>query len=196
MPAPTGSNAFEDAAVEAVVRRLTRGGVRTVVVASPSGRLAVRVARALDGLPHRLVCVADTPEWTAYGHPYPALEERYAAELRSRGAHILRDYRSSSAGAPRFDPATGSDVPMSAAEAALFWAGVSVVGGEGVKTAVKAVVLATDYGLLEPGERVVSLAGRGERAAALVLDAIGHAGILAGAPGTRLRVREVLHLPP
>jgi hypothetical protein len=182
-------------ALEAILRRVARGDVQAVVVASLTGATAVRVARALAGRPQRLICVADTPEWTAYGHPYPTLDAGHHRELLQRGVAILRDYRSSSAGAPRFDPTTGTDVPLSAPEAGLFWAGVSVVGGEGLKTAVKCVVLATDYGLLRPGERVASLGGSGEQEAAVVMDALGHAEILSGAPGTRLRVREVLHMP-
>lgn len=183
------------AAVAVLVRRAARGDLDAVVVASLTGRTAMQVARALPSAAPPLICLADTAEWVAYGHPYPTLDERLHAELRQRGAVVLRDYRSSSAGTPCFDRVTGSDRPLSAREAALFWEGVVAVGGEGLKTAVKSVVLATDNGLLRRGARVLALGGSGGREAAVVLDALGHADLLSGAPGTRLRVREILCLP-
>ncbi|MBI3945502.1 MAG: hypothetical protein HY321_06270 [Armatimonadetes bacterium] len=191
---PAGSTENRARAVAIVAERARRGDLDAVVVASLSGSTAVRVARAMEGLPCRVICVADTPEWTRYGHPYPTLDPGCREELEARGVRILRDYRSTSAGAPRFDRETGRDVPLSAVEAALFWEGITAVGGEGLKTAVKSVVLATDYGLLRRGERVASLGGAGGREAAVVMTALGHADLLSGAPGTRLRVAEILCL--
>ena len=192
LPPATGSVL---SAVAAVAERARRGDLDAVVVASLPGSTAVLLARALEEYAGRLVCVADTPDWVAFGHPYPTLDERHHRELLARGARILRDYRSTSAGMPRFDPAAGQDAALTGPESALFWEGVAAVGGEGLKTAVKSAVLATDYGLLRVGERVAALGGTGGREAAVVMDAIGHAGILAGAPGTHLRVREILCLP-
>lgn len=192
---PAGSAANREKAVSLVAERLRRGDVEAVVVASLSGHTAVLVAKAVEGLPCRVVCVADTPEWMRDGRPYPTLDLRHQAELEARGVPILRNYRSSSEGAPRFDGNTSRDVPLSAVEAALFWEGIVAVGGEGLKTAVKSVVLATDHGLLRRGERVVSFGGAGGREAAVVMSALGHADLLSGAPGTRLRVEEILCLP-
>lgn len=180
-------------AVDALARRVGQGDIDAVVVASLTGATAVRVARALEGIPHRLICVADTPDWSDL--PYPTLDEANHRELLARGARMLRDYRSTSAGMPRFDPETGADIPSTPAEAGLFWAGVSVVGGEAMKVAVKSVVLATDHRLLRPGEVIAALGGGAGREVAVVLEALGHAQILSGAPGTRLRVREVLCVP-
>lgn len=193
LTSPAADAASDTGAVDALVHRVAAGGVDAVVVASVTGRTAVQVARALEGIPHRLICVADTPDWSDL--PYPTLGEANHRELLARGAQILRDYRSSSAGMPRFDPETGADRPCTLAEAGLFWAGVSVVGGEAMKVAVKSVVLAVDHGLLRPGECVAALGGGAGQEVAAVLDALGHAQILSGAPGTRLRVHEVLRMP-
>ncbi|MDH7568199.1 MAG: hypothetical protein QHJ73_01265 [Armatimonadota bacterium] len=191
---PPGAEALE-VALAVLAQRTARGDLAAVVVASVTGATALRVCDALGPGAPRLICVADTPEWTGYGHPYPMLPPTRYAQLRARGVEVLRDYRSTSAGMPRFDPQTGRDVAASPAEAALFWAGLAAVGGEGLKTAVKSVILATDYGLLHPGERVASLGGAGGREAVAVLDAIPHAHLLSGAPGTRLCIREILCLP-
>ena len=93
-------------ALEALARRIQKGGIDAVVIASVTGRTAVTAARALEGTGCRLICVADTPDWE--GRPYPTLEPGRHQELLDRGVQLLRDYRSSSAGMPRFDPETGS----------------------------------------------------------------------------------------
>ncbi|HOM81877.1 MAG TPA: hypothetical protein PLU39_01100 [Armatimonadota bacterium] len=180
-------------ALEALARRVQMGGIDAVVVASVTGRTAVTAARALGGTGCRLICVADTPDWE--GFPYPTLDPGHHQELLERGVQLLRDYRSSSAGMPRFDPETGENRACTPAEAGLFWAGVSVIGGEGMKVAVKSVVLATDHALLQPGERVAALGGGPGQEVAVVLDALGHAQLLAGALGTRLSVHEILWIP-
>lgn len=178
------------AAVAAAAGRFARGDLHAVVVASPTGATAVLLARALGEHAGRLICVADTPEWA--GQPYPMLEPRHHEELLTRGARVLRDYRSTSVGAPRFDPDAGRDVPMTPAEAFLFWEGVAAAAGEGAKVAAKSVVLAADNGLLPAGAPVVALGGGPGQERVIVMDAVEHAGLLAGVSRTRLRIREIV----
>ncbi len=141
------------------VRRALEVGASALIVASETGRSALKAARLLRdlGTGLRLVVVTHPPDrtWGPRGeipiglrHPHNV---RALKCLESLGAIIVQGTR------PLAPPSRGLGWGQATPEAVMDR--VLGVFGQGVKIAVEASLMATDAGVVERGDIVVSLGG-------------------------------------
>ena len=169
-----------DATLKASKRRAEELGLRVVVVASSTGRTALRAAKVFPG--YELVAVTlQAGRWKVYAPP----EAKLVKKLRAAGVRVLT---CTHAFIGNVGTALRDELGLTTA--------LDVIGktyytfGQGMKVAVEIVVMAADAGLLEKKKEVVSVAGTGEGADTSV--------IVRPAYSTdffELRVREVIAMP-
>ncbi len=144
-------------ALELARDRALELGLKKMVVASETGRSALKALEALKGTRLKLIVVTHYPAktWGPKGEipiglsrPEYRQVKRY---LEEQGAVIVQGTRPF-AGIGR---ALGWEAPVPA----TFVDKALELFGSGTKIAIEAAVMATDSGALEPGEEVVALGG-------------------------------------
>ena len=149
-----------DTVIDVSLDRCVELGVNTVVVASETGRSALKILRRISdkSLDINLVVVTHPPDKTwgprgeipiGLGHPkYRAVREC----LESNGAIIIQSVRpfASASRSLGWDKAV-PDVFIDYLLGGLF--------GQGVKIAIEAALMATDAGAVNRGEVIVSMGG-------------------------------------
>lgn len=178
---------------EAVRRRLERGDLSHLVVASISGRTALRLARAVARPGLSIVCVTGPPSWDIYPEyesprPVPAARR----QLEKLGTTVVDRMISSFSDTVDYSAARFGLMPPS-------WLVVETlvsVGGYGLKTAVEAAVMATDAGAVPPFTEVVAVGGmnRGADTAAVVVSTFASC-FFSLRPERRFQVKEILAMP-
>jgi hypothetical protein len=178
------------AVIQVVKQRLRRGDIRKVLVASESGRLALRVRKQLSGM--SVVCVTYDKE-TRKKYRKPALMKD---RLLGKGVTIVERPEPVGRGLVFRNWWERRTLKISGAMADLFWMTLICVGGHGFRTAVEIVFMAVEAGIVKVGEKVVSLAGTGWGADSAVVmrgskfeDAVGEV------VAKRMKVEEVLAMP-
>jgi hypothetical protein len=154
-PGPENSEAL----VEAVKERVKELGIRFVVVASDSGRTALRVAEALSDLAVKVVCV------TAYagvrlawpqGGKWPSVTGDTRSKLESLRVKIVEE-------TPWIFKGVTFDAQF-LRRAAPSWAiheFVSRTMGFGFKTSLEVALIAAEAGAVSADEEIVAIAGTG-----------------------------------
>jgi hypothetical protein len=78
----------------------------------------------------------------------------------------------------------------------LFFDAFRIVGGNGLKVAIEVGLMATDGGVVQPGERLIAVGGTSEGAdTAIVMKAAFSQDIMAKDPAKRPEVYEILAMP-
>ena len=177
--------------LQVVRERLKQGDINKVLVASESGRLALEVK---DTFPDKTVVCVTYDENTRRRYKKPQLmkkilDERGVVVVNSISEPLSRELVFRNWWEKR-------TVKMSGEEADLFWMTLICVGGHGFRTAVEVVFMAVDAGVIEVGERVISIAGTGWGADSSIvmkgsrfIDAVGEC------PEKRLKIEEILAMP-
>jgi len=142
--------------IEAVEERLRELGIEQVVVASESGKTALKVAEALKDFKVKIVCVsAYAGVRRPYGEPWPQITGESRKRLKKLGVKILEE-------TPwvcgcTFDTAfLGPQTPSKMLHIFL-----SRTLGYGFKTAVECALLAADAGAILTDKEAISIAGTG-----------------------------------
>ncbi|KPV63288.1 MAG: Pyruvate kinase, alpha/beta domain [Candidatus Bathyarchaeota archaeon BA1] len=151
-PGPQNTNSV----IEAVKGRVRELKIGYVVVASESGKTALKVAEALKDFNVKVVCVtAYAGVRRTYGKPWPEITGELRKHLEKLGVKILEE-------TPwicgcTFDTAfLGAQTPSKIIHTFL-----SRALGYGFKTALECALLAADAGAIPTDEEVVSIAGTG-----------------------------------
>ncbi|HVP16594.1 MAG TPA: hypothetical protein VMT42_04435 [candidate division Zixibacteria bacterium] len=85
---------------------------------------------------------------------------------------------------------------MKGEEADLFWMTLICVGGHGFRTCVEIVFMAVEAGVVNEGERVISIAGTGMGAdSAMVMKGSRFEDAVGEHPEKRLKIEEILAMP-
>lgn len=149
-----------DAVIQAVKERLQELGIKHVVVASESGRTALKVAEALRELNVNVVCVtAYAAVRRKYEEELPPghyLSDEMREKLRGLGVKVLEE---------SFWPLSGSTVDY----AFLGEQGPSMIVhqilsrllGYGFKTAIEVALVAADVGAIPVDQEAIAIAGTG-----------------------------------
>jgi uncharacterized protein len=177
------------AVVECVARRLDERDVSTVVVATSTGKTALAFAEGLGtraGL--RLVAVANAP-----GSQYGTLTPEYRPKLAAKGV-VMVDY------APYATASLLARAQRNAygaldlfAVAADLW---RMMGGQGLKVAMEVGLMATNVGVLQPAEKVITVGGTGSGAdTAIVMKTAYSPDLFADDPSLRPEMIELLCTP-
>lgn len=179
-----------DYVVEAVKSRVESAGIKNVVVASISGKTALKFAVALKGRA-KLICISGAPyrrEMTK--RQWPCLDTKYRGELEKAGVTVIDNapyaFRSSLLDGGRWSYVSPE----------LLIRETLSCFGQGMKVAVEVVMMAVAAGSLEPYKDVVGVGGTGEGAdTAVIVRATYPTTIFNEDVSKRLEVREIIAMP-
>jgi hypothetical protein len=181
-----------DEVIEAVAERLQEGDIRAVVMASSTGKTALRLAQGIKDMA-RVICVSDPP-WARGRFPGSSgLSPENRAKLESLGVEIIdyMPYASMAYSWQALENIYGAlDLLVVAFDA------FRMVGGNGLKVAIEVGLMATNAGKVKAGEEIISVGGTGGGAdTAIVLKAAFSCDIFPKDPEKRPEVREILAMP-
>lgn len=138
---PGASNT--DDVFKAVNERLKEGDIRQVVVASSTGATALRAAELID-VPDVTICGVHFQShlWDKYSKP----DEGNIAKAQSLGVTFIPDTP---------EATYYRDIPGESADTLRKF-------GQGVKVAAEVVLMATQTGMVQPGDVVIGVGGTGK----------------------------------
>ncbi len=171
-----------DLVINAVRRRLTRGGIRCVVVATSTGETGARFLDALAGRDVQLVCITHHAGFRE-GDALDLLPE-HETILRAAGVPILVASHALSGVGRSISAQFGGTTPVEliAHTLRLF--------GQGMKVCVEIAVMAADAGRIPTDRDVICVGGTGRGADTAVVLRPAHMNRFFD-----LRVREILCKP-
>jgi len=180
--------------IQLVKERVQAGDVSWVVVASVTGETALRVAEEIKGRRISMVCVSGPPSWSTYhGMQYPFVRGELREKLESLGVAIVDKTPSTLSGDTiDYGLARYGCMPASWAVAET----LEAVGGYGLKTAVEAILMATDAGIMPPYVNAVSIAGTDRGADTAILARATYSySVFSRDSEKRFQVLEILAMP-
>lgn len=178
------------AVIQVVKQRLRRGDIEKVLVASESGRLALRVRKQVPRA--CVVCVTYDKE-TRKKYRKPALMKD---GLLEKGVTIVERPEPMGRGLVFRNWWERRTLQLAGPMADLFWMTLICVGGHGFRTAVEIVFVAVEAGIVKVGEKVVSLAGTGRGAdSAIVMRGSKFEKAVGEDAAKRMKVEEILAMP-
>jgi hypothetical protein len=186
------------AVIDAVTERVQEGDIQAIVVASMSGRTAIKVAQRLKaaGLKPKVICVTGPPSWEEYGYEMPLLKAKERRELGELGVQIVDRVEEPFRELTFRNWWLKKTIQVEREKADLFWMTLICVGGHGFRTAIEVIFMAVEARLIKEGERVIGIAGTGEGAdSAVVLLATPFEDAVGLNPAKRLKVQEILAMP-
>jgi hypothetical protein len=175
--------------IEAVSQRLELGGIRCVIIASTSGKTAVKFARNLRGKAE-LICVSESPYRREWGEEWPCLKQESRQELEKLDIAIVDKvpyvFHSSVLDAARWP----DSFPERLVKETLY------SFGQGMKVAVEVALIAVSCGYVIPYEDVIGVGGSSKGAdTAIVLRATYPASLFDKDPTKRLEIKEIIAMP-
>lgn len=180
--------------INAVKERVKKGDVKYAVVASISGKAALKVAEELKDSDLSLICVSGFPGWrTIHGIKYPFVKGKIRKRLESLNVAIVDKVPSSLSGdTTDYGLARYGYVPASWVVAET----LEAVGGYGLKTAVEAILMATDCDAIPPFNDVISIAGTDKGAdTAIVAKSTFSPSMFSGDSAERFQILEIIAMP-
>ncbi len=178
-----------DAVISCVSRRLDEGDLSTVVVATSTGKTAFLFAEQLGQRPGlRLIAVGNPP-----GSTYERITAENRLKLAAKGVVIV-DY------APYGCASLQGDAHANmhgALDLLVVFADIlRMMGGQGLKVAIEVGLMATNVGVLAPGERVIAVGGTATGAdTAIVMKTAYSLDIFHKEPDRRPELLEFLCTP-
>jgi len=178
-----------DDVVEAVVKRLELTGIKIVVVASTSGKTALKLAKAV-GAKAKVFCVSESAYRREWAETWPCMDPSLRGELERLGVRILDRvpyvlHSSIFEGSKWVSPS-----PEYIVRETLY------SFGQGLKVAVEVVLTAVACGSVEPYQDVIGVGGSGSGAdSAAIMRATYPAMIFSKDANKRLEIREVIAIP-
>ena len=180
--------------VRLVKERTDEGDIKRVVVASVTGQTALRVAEELKGRSITVVCVSGPPSWGIYhGIEHPFVKGDLRERLEKLGVNVVDKTPSTLSGdTVDYSLARYGYMPASWVVAET----LEAVGGYGLKTAVEAIVMATDSAAVPPYMDVISVAGsdRGADTAIVARTAYSYS-VFSRDSDKRFQVMEIIAMP-
>jgi hypothetical protein len=180
-----------DQVVEAVVRRLDVGDIKTVVVSSTTGYTAQKLSKALSV--HRgitLISVAESALIREWGTEYPTLKPETKQDLERRGVIVADKVSYVFHNSPFDQSKWKAPTPEETVRETLY------AFGQGLKVATEVVLIAVASGYLEPFQEVIAVGGTHRGAdTAVVMNATYPNHIFSQDPGKRLKIHEILCKP-
>lgn len=188
-PGPTNT---EDVIV-AVSERIKDGDIKYVVVASVSGKTALRVAQQLRDSNIVIICVSGSPSWSIFEEfSYPMVKGEIRRKLEGQGVTIVDKVPSTLSDTVEYGLARYGYIPASFVVAET----LEAIGGYGLKTAVEAILMATDSGAIPAFTPVISIAGTDKGAdTAIVAKSTYSSCVFSKDSNKRFQVFEIIAMP-
>jgi len=182
-----GTQNTEDV-LEAVVKYLNKIKMEYLIIASTSGKTALKFAEVLKVKKITVICVSEPPSRTIFGDQWPCINPKMKKKLEALGVVVI------------------DRVPYKFHDSVLELAKwhvpiaehivgdtLAFVGGQGLKVAVEAMFMAVQAGYVEPDKDVIAVAGYGGGAdTAIVVKTCFPETLFSSDPQKRLEVREIL----
>lgn len=189
-----------DDVINTVVERLRNGDIKSVVVASCTGKTAIRVTEKLrkSKMKVDVVSVAGPQEYWKRVYPEnPLLGDRERKILQKLGVRIIDNIME-----PLQRPLNFRNwwakktIKLDGEKADLFWMTLICVGGHGFRTAIESVFMAVQAQTIKEGEEVLSIAGTETGAdSAIVMKATKFENVVGPDPDKRMKIEEILAMP-
>jgi hypothetical protein len=177
--------------IHAIKQRIQRKDVRSILVASESGKLALKIASAVTGA--SIVCVT-YEEKTRLKYQKPALMRDALAQHNIAVVDTVKEPLCRELTFRNWWERATINLPGPSAD--LFWMTLICVGGHGFRTAVQNVFMAVEAGAVRKGARIVSVAGTSYGAdSAIVMKASKFEDAVGVRPEKRMKVEEILAMP-
>jgi hypothetical protein len=181
-----GAQNTEDV-MKSVVGYLKENKMEYLIIASTSGKTALRFTEALRGEKIKVICVSEPPSRKIFGDQWPCIDPEIRRRLEAFRVMVVRvPYKFHDS---VFELAKWHlPVPEHIVGDTL-----AFVGGQGLKVAVEAMFMAVQAGYVEPNKDVLAVAGYGGGAdTAIVVKTCFPETLFSSDPQKRLEVREIL----
>jgi len=177
--------------MEAVKERVKQGDLTYVVVASNSGRTALRLAEALKDTEVKIICVTESPQRIDWKAQWPTLTEENRKRLKELGVVAVENIPYAS-----YCSVLDNNRWQTPSPDTLVYMTLRTVGGAGLKVAMEAMFMAVWAGVLPPEENVISIGGTDSGAdTAIVVRSAFQENFFASEISKRPMVREILAMP-
>jgi len=183
-----------DNVIRIAKERIKERDIKYAMVASISGQTALRFAEEIEGLDVSIVCVSGFPGWlTIHEIKYPFVKGKTRKRLEKLKVSIVERTPSALSGDTiDYGLARYGYIPASWIMAET----LEVVGGYGLKTAIEAILMATDCGAVPPSVNVLSIAGTDKGAdTAIVARSTFSSWTFSEDSNRRFQVLEILAMP-
>jgi hypothetical protein len=177
-----------DFVIEAVKKYIEKNGRKDIVVASTSGKTALKFANAIRNT--RIICVSESAYRKEWGYEYPCMDLKIKEELEKMGVIVIdrtpyilhgNIYELSNYNFP---------TPETIFKDTLY------AFGQGMKVAVEVAIIAVEHGILEPFKDVIGVGGSGRGAdTAIVLRSTYSGTVFSKDKEKRLEIREIIAMP-
>lgn len=185
--------------IMAALARAEEGDIEVIIVASISGKMAIKVAEHLKerNLKIKVVCISGPPSWEKYPeYKFPLIKEEERKKLNELGVPVI-DWIDEP-----FKPITFRNwwekktIEVQQPEAHLFWMTLICVGGHGFRTAVEVILMTVEAGVIRVNERVIAVAGTcAGLDSAIVMKASRFEEAVGPDLGKRMKIEEILAMP-
>lgn len=182
-----------DHVIEAVKERVKQGDIGHIVVASISGKTALRAAQELGSLNISIVCVSGPPSWSIFEeYDYPMVKGETRKKLEDLNVKIVDKTPSTLSDTIEYGIARYGYIPASFVVAETLLA----IGGYGMKTAIESVLMATDCGAIPAYAPIISIAGSGSGAdTAIVVKSTYSPCFFSKDSNKRFQLFEIMAMP-
>lgn len=180
-----------DVIIEIIAKYVASSNVDYILVASTSGKTALKFAKALKDRKIKILCVSEPPSRKIWGSPCPSIDPYIREELEKLGVIIVdripyKFHDSILEVAKWFFP-----IPEH-----IMGDTLAFVGGQGLKVAVEIMFMAVQGGYIEVGSEVISVAGYGGGAdTAIVVKTCFPEMVFSPKVDKRLEILEILAMP-
>lgn len=180
-----------DYVIEAVKERIKQGDSTHIVVASNSGKTAVKFAEAVRDTEVKIICVTESPQRRDWKAPWPTITEENRKRLEKLGVVVVENIPYAS-----YCSVLDNNRWQTPSPNTLVYMTLRAVGGAGLKVAMEVMFMAVWAGILPPGENVISIGGTNSGAdTAIVVRSAFQENLFASEASKRPMVREILAMP-
>lgn len=143
-----------DHVIEAVKERVKQGDLIYIVVASNSGKTALKLAQALRDTEAKIICVTEPPQKLDWKAKWPSITEENRKRLKELGVIIVENIPYA-----HYCSVLDSNQWQIPSPNTLVYMTLRAVGGAGLKVAMEVMFMAVWAGVIPPGEKVISIGG-------------------------------------
>ncbi|MFQ6124256.1 MAG: pyruvate kinase alpha/beta domain-containing protein [Candidatus Heimdallarchaeota archaeon] len=177
--------------IEAVKARVNRGDVTYIVIASNSGKTALKLLEALKNKDVKIICVTESPQRLDWKAQWPTITEKTRKQLKDLGVVVVENSPYASYCSVLDNNRWETPSPNT-----LVYMTFRTIGGAGLKVAMEVMFMACWAGVIPPGENVIAIGGT-ERGAdtAIVVRSAFQENFFAKEASKRPMIREILAWP-
>jgi len=177
-----------DHVIDAVKERVKQGDLTYVVVASNSGKTAIKLAEAMRDTKVKIICVTESPQRLDWKAKWPTLTEENRKRLRELGVIMVENIPYAS-----YCSVLDNNRWQTPSPDTLVYMTLRTVGGAGLKVAMEVMFMAVWASVIPPEENVISIGGTdGGADTAIVVRSAFQENFFASEVSKRPMVREIL----